>query len=174
MKRCLLLMILAVPPAFAHGTADNHLQIMVIGDRVKMNMVVDMRVLGIADADDDGYASLDELAVASHRLEDWVRRTLDVRDASGNSGDVVFADVTSDLNIAKANGDRVDHARILQTLAFADAVSELRLDLGGLASIVPELRVTVTDAASGMRYRLRDPRAAQTVRLPRREGGETH
>jgi hypothetical protein len=152
----------------AHGTADNHLQIMVIDKRIKMNIVIDMRLLGIADADNDGYASLDELKSHSEGLRRWIEHAFDVTDSEGNAGNVLFADITSDLNIARENGDRVDHARVLQTVEFADPLRELRVDLGTLVSLVPELRVTLIDAASGLRYKLRQPGEAQLVALPNR------
>ncbi|MEM9208128.1 MAG: hypothetical protein AAGA61_02685 [Pseudomonadota bacterium] len=161
---CLLLLVAV--RSLAHGAADNHLQIMVIDNRIKMNIVVDMRVLDRVDADEDGYASLDELAAQSPAIQSWVRETLTVADNMGNAGQVVFADITSDLHIAGANGDRVDHARIVQTLTFPAAVNELQLDLGDLARLVPELRVTIIDAKTGLQYRLRDPSIAQSITLP--------
>ncbi len=161
-----LLVVLAATPVAAHGTADNHLQIMVVDDRVKMNMVVDMRVLSLADLNGDGFASLDELASKSDELREWVQQSFKVTDGQGDPGSLVFADLTSDLNIASENGDRVDHARILRTVAFPESITELHMDLERLALVIPELRVTVIDATTGMRYRMRDPGVAQTIRLP--------
>ena len=149
-----------------HGSADNHLQIMLVDDRIKMNITVDMRVLQSVDADRDGYASLAELRERGQSLRDWMEDAFDVTDQHGKSGTVVFADVTSDLNIARELGGRVDHARILQTLQFAEAPAELQLNFGVLAALVPELRVTVIDAESGLTYRLRDPARKQTVPMP--------
>lgn len=150
----------------AHGTADNHLQIMIIDDRIKMNITVDMRVLQTVDSDTDGYASLAELAEHRESFNNWVTKAFDVTDQSGSAGAVVFADVTSDLNIAGEHGDRVDHARILQTVQFAETPKELRLNLGALATLVPELRVTVIDASSGLTYKLLEPMRPQSVPMP--------
>ncbi len=168
MNRLLILtaLLLCSVDGTAHGTADNHLQIMVIDDRVKMNITVDMRVLNIVDSDKDGYASLAELRDQRERLKDWVTKMLDVSDEDGDRGTIVFADLTSDLNIAKTNRDRVDHARIMRTLEFAKAPERLRVNLGGLATLVPELKVTVIDASSGLKYRLRDPSQPQSLALP--------
>ena len=166
MKYVLALVFLSATQASAHGVADNHLQIMVVDNRIKMNIVVDMRVLAIADADTDGYASLDELAARSHEIKEWVSQSFKVSDSSGEPGSIVFADVTSDLNIASAKDGKVDHARILQTLAFPGPVTDLKVDLEQVARLVPELRVTIIDAATGLRYKLRDPRTAQTITLP--------
>jgi len=160
-----LVLIFVASLACSHGTADNHLQIMVVDDRIKMNIVVDMRVLAMADADKDGYASLMELAEQSQDIKDWLRYSIDVTDDLGNAGQVVFSDITSDLNIARANGDRVDHARILQFVEFSEALTGLTVDLSQLARVVPELRVTIIDAASGKRYKLPDPRDILTIRL---------
>ncbi|MBT8083018.1 MAG: hypothetical protein KJO56_11385 [Gammaproteobacteria bacterium] len=110
-KYTMLLLILVASQGSAHGTADNHLQIMVVDNRIKMNIVVDMRVLHIADADKDGYASLEELAARSHEIKRWVRQSFSVTDSDDNSGNVVFADITADLNIASANGDSPSNAR---------------------------------------------------------------
>ena len=151
----------------AHGTADNHLQIMIIDDRVKMNITVDMRVLTVIDEDKDGYASLAELAEQRESFRAWIEQSLDVTDQDGNAGAVVFADVTSDLNIARERGDRVDHARIVQTVQFDAVPKELQLDLIALATRVPELRVTVIDASTGLTYKLLDPMRPQLVPVPR-------
>ena len=159
-----LVLIFVAPVAAAHGSADNHLQILVLGDRVKMNIVVDMRVLHIADVDEDGYASLDELAARRERLERWIGESFDVK-GDGDRGHVAFADITSDLNIARANGDRVDHARILRTLEFPGPITELQIALSRLARTVPDLKVTVIDAASGRRYTLDNLLEARTVSL---------
>lgn len=150
----------------AHGTADNHLQIMVVDDRIKMNITVDMRVLQEIDTDGDGYASLTELRQQGSYLKDWARRAIDVTDQCGSGGEVIFADITSDLTIARDHGDRVDHARILQTLKFAAAPQELQLNLADLAIRVPELRVTIIDASTGLKYRLPDPVQRQSVPMP--------
>ena len=150
----------------AHGTADNHLQIVVIDDRIKMNITADMRVLNIVDRDRDGYASLAELREQRERLTDWVTNTLDVSDQRGDRGTLVFADLTSDLNIAKTLGDRVDHARIIRTLAFAAAPRNLRVNLETRATLVPDLKVTYIDASSGLYYRLRDPLQPQSLTIP--------
>ena len=166
MKYVLVLVFMSATQVSAHGAADNHLQIMVVDNRIKMNIVVDMRVLAIADADTDGYASLDELAARSHEIKEWVSQSFNVSDSSGEPGSIVFADVTSDLNIASAKDGKVDHARILQTLAFPGPVTDLKVDLEQVARLVPELRVTIIDAATGLRYKLRDPRTAQTITLP--------
>lgn len=149
-----------------HGSADNHLQVLLIDDRVRMNITVDMRVLQSVDANRDGYASLAELRAHGPRLRDWVGDVFTVADQDGESGTVVFEDVTSDLNIARELGDRIDHARILRTLQFSQAPTELRLNFGVLATLIPELRVTVIDAETGLKYRLRDPAREQTVPLP--------
>ena len=42
----------------------------------------------------------------------------------------------------------------------------MKVDLEQVARLVPELRVTIIDAATGLRYKLRDPRTAQTITLP--------
>jgi hypothetical protein len=131
-----------------------------------MNITVDMRVLRVADEDGDGYASLSELRQHRHYLRAWVRRSFDVTDQAGKAGDVVFADVTSDLNVARDHGDRVDHARILQTLQFATAPQELHVNLAALATLVPELRVTVIDGSTGLTYKLQDPMRSQSVPMP--------
>ena len=164
-----LLLITAILWSFscsAHGTADNHLQIVVIDNRIKMNITVDMRVLQMVDKDGDGYASLAELRQQTTSLRDWVRTAFDVTDQTGSEGDVIFADITSDLDIARENGDRVDHARILQTLEFATAPQALEVNLGDLATRVPELRVTIIDASTGLKYRLLDPMQRRTVSMP--------
>jgi hypothetical protein len=152
----------------AHGVADNHLQIMVVDDCIKMNITVDMRVLQTVDQDGDGYASLSELDRNGEQLRSWVRKSFEVVDQSGDPGEVVFADVTSDLNIARGQGDRVDHARILQTLQFETEPQELRLNLAKLATRIPELRVTVIDGATGLTYKLLDPTRRQSVPMPER------
>lgn len=155
----------------AHGVADNHLQIMIIDDRLKMNITVDMRVLQAVDEDGDGYASLAELGEHSEMLRAWVRQSFDVTDQRGDAGEVVFADVTSDLNIARAHGDRVDHARIVQTLRFTATPQEINVDLIALATLVPDLRVTIIDGATGLKYRLLDPMQRQSVKMPERADG---
>lgn len=151
----------------AHGTADNHLQIMIIDDRVKMNITVDMRVLKIVDEDKDGYAGLAELARQRESFRAWVEKSFDITDQAGGAGAVIFADVTSDLNIARELGERVDHARVVQTVRFDAVPRELRLDLSALATLVPELRVTIIDASSGLTYKLHDPIRPQSVPVPR-------
>ena len=78
----------------------------------------------------------------------------------------VFADVTSDLNIARDHDDRVDHARILQTLQFETEPRGLRLNLAVLATLIPELRVTIIDSSSGLTYKLLDPMRRQSVPMP--------
>lgn len=168
MNRIALLLVLMLSGSIceAHGTADNHLQIMIIDDRIKMNITVDMRVLQAVDNDKDGYASLAELREHRESFGTWVAKTFDVTDKSGSAGAVVFADVTSDLNIASELGDRVDHARIVRTVQFAAAPNELRLNLGALATLIPELRVTVIDASSGLTYRLFDPTRPQSIPIP--------
>ena len=159
-----LLLCSIVSSAAAHGTADNHLQLVVVGTRVKMNMGVDMRVLSIVDEDRDGYAGLDELASNRERFDRWLGQTLKVSNEHGSGGSVVFADVTSDLGVARTLGDRVDHARVLRTLAFAERPRVLVLDLAHLAQIVPDLRVSVINAASGQVYRLR--KVSETALVP--------
>lgn len=154
--------------AAAHGNADNHLQVLLVDNRVKMNITVDMRVLQAVDDDGDGSASLEELAAHRDSLQSWIRQSMAVADQAGNPGERVFADVTSDLNIARDHGDRVEHARILQTLVFDDVPEELRIDVAALARVLPELRVTVVDASTGLRYALRDPLHPQTVIMPAR------
>jgi hypothetical protein len=168
MIRIALLLVLTLSASIcpAHGTADNHLQIMVIDNRVKMNITVDMRVLQAVDMDKDGYASLAELAEHHASFRTWVAKLFDVSDQNGNTGAVVFADVTSDLNIASEFGDRVDHARIVQAMQFAAAPKELQLNLGAIAALIPELRVTVIDASSGLTYKLLDPMRSQSVPMP--------
>jgi len=161
-----LLLCSSLSTAAAHGTADNHLQLVVVGSRVKMNIGVDMRVLSIVDDDRDGYAGLDELASARERFDRWLGQALKVSNERGSVGDVVFADVTSDLEIAEAHGDRVDHARVLRTLAFAERPRALLLDLTGLQEIVPDLRVTVVNASSGKVYRLREFSEVALVPIP--------
>jgi hypothetical protein len=47
------------------------------------------------------------------------------------------------------------------------APKELRLNLGALALLVPELRVTVIDASTGLRYKLLDPTQPQSVPMPK-------
>ncbi|MCP4299080.1 MAG: hypothetical protein GY783_00720 [Gammaproteobacteria bacterium] len=150
----------------AHGVADNHLQIMVIDDRIKMSITVDMRVLQTVDEDGDGYASLSELNQHGEDLRAWVRKSFAITDKAGDAGEVVFTDVTSDLNIARDHGDRVDHARILQTLQFSTEPQEMRLNLAALATLVPELRVTIIDGSTGLTYRLLDPMRRQSVPMP--------
>ena len=170
MRKYLFLLALLVGSAscWAHGTADNHLQVMIVDDRVKLNITVDMRVLQRIDEDNDGYASLAELTEHRGGFQEWIRDTLKIVDEGGNAGTVVFSDVTSDLNIAHARGDRVDHARILQTLLFDDVPEELRVNVAVLAMLVPELRVTVIDASTDLTYELRDPSRPQTVVMPAR------
>lgn len=162
----LLTLILWSLSCAAHGVADNHLQIMVVDDRIKMNITVDMRVLQTVDEDGDGYASLSELEGHGEKLRTWVRKSFEVTDQAGNEGEVVFADVTSDLNIAGDHDDRVDHARILQTLQFETEPQGLRLNLGALATLVPELRVTIIDGSTGLTYKLLDPKRRQSVPMP--------
>jgi hypothetical protein len=70
------------------------------------------------------------------------------------------------IYIASAKSGKVDHVRILQTIAFPGPVTDLKVDLEQVARLVPELRVTIIDAATGLRYKLRDPRTAQTITLP--------
>lgn len=168
MNRIVLLFALIVwsSGSGAHGTADNHLQIMIVDDHVKMNITVDMRVLAVVDSDNDGYASLAELTEYRNRLKAWVAKSIDVTDQDNSAGAVVFEDVTSDLDIAREQGDRVDHARIVQTLQFDEVPKELRLNLGALASLVPELRVMIIDASTGFRYRMLDPTQPQSVPMP--------
>lgn len=168
MHRILLLIALSLSSldGAAHGSADNHLQIMVMDNRIKVNITVDMRVLNIVDRDKDGYASLAELGEQREGLTDWVTKTLDVSDQGGDRGTIVFADITSDLNIAKTLGDRVDHARIVRTMEFSEPPRELRVNLRALATLVPELKVTVIDASSGRKYRLSDPLQPQSLRIP--------
>lgn len=164
----ILLTMLVPTTTLAHGTADNHLQIMVVDNRIKMNIVVDMRVLEMADGDNDGYAGLDELATHSGDIKDWANQALRITDGQGSAGQVVFADLTSDLDIADAYDGRVDHARLLQTVRFPAELRELRLDLRQLVERVPELRVTLIDAATGKRYRLRTPGRVHEILLPGR------
>ena len=168
MPRFFLIFPLALWPlaCLGHGSADNHLQILLIDDRIKMNITVDMRLLQSVDANRDGFASLAELRARGSDLQDWVEDVFDIADQDGESGTVVFADVTSDLNIARELGGRVDHARILRTLQFAEPPTELRLNFGVLVALVPELRVTVIDAETGLKYRLREPARKQTVPVP--------
>jgi len=161
-----LLLCSVVSTAAAHGTADNHLQLVVVGSRVKMNIGVDMRVLSIVDEDRDGYAGLDELASGRERFDLWLGQALKVRNEYGSAGNVVFADVTSDLDIARTHGDRVDHARVLRTLAFAERPKALVLDLARLTAVVPDLKVTVINAASGKVYRLRSVSEVALVPIP--------
>ena len=85
-----LLLFAVMPTAVAHGTADNHLQLVVVGSHVKMNIGVDMRVLSIVDEDRDGYAGLDELASARERLDRWLGEVLKVSNEHGSGGNVVF------------------------------------------------------------------------------------
>jgi hypothetical protein len=162
----LLTLILWSLSCAAHGVADNHLQIMVVDDRIKMNITVDMRVLQSVDEDGDGYASLSELSQHGENLRTWVRSSFEVTDQGGDAGDVIFADVTSDLNIARDHDDRVDHARILQTLQFETEPRGLRLNLAVLATLIPELRVTIIDGSSGLTYKLLDPMRRQSVPMP--------
>jgi hypothetical protein len=117
------------------------------------------------------YTSLSELRDQGDYLRSWVRRSFDVANELGDTGEVAFADVTSDLTIARAQGDRVDHARIVQTPKFATALAALHVNLAEIASLVPELQVTIIDGATGSRYRLRDPMLSQAVRMPQRVGG---
>ena len=65
--------------------------------------------------------------------------------------------VAAAVDIARGQGDRVDHARIVRTVEFDDAPSEPRLACAIPASRIPELRVTIIDAASGLKYRRRNP-----------------
>ena len=161
-----LLLCSALSTAAAHGTADNHLQLVVVGTRIKMNISVDMRVLSIVDEDGDGYAGLDELASGRERFDRWLSEALKVSNEHGSGGNVVFADVTSDLGIAQTYGDRVDHARVLRTLAFTERPRVLVLDLARLARIVPDLRVSVINASSGKVYRLRKVSETALVPIP--------
>ncbi len=162
----ILLLCSAASTAAAHGSADNHLQLVVVGSRVKMNIGVDMRVLSIVDNNRDGYAGLDELAAGRARFDRWLGEALKVSNEHGSSGGVVFADVTSDLVIAETHGDRVDHARVLRTLAFAERPRALVLDLERLLKIVPDLKVTVVNASSGKVYRLRKLSEVALVPIP--------
>ena len=161
-----LLLCSALSTAAAHGTADNHLQLVVVDTRVKMNIGVDMRVLSIIDEDGDGYAGLDELASSRERFDRWLGEILKVSNEHGSGGNVVFADVTSDLDIARTYGDRVDHARVLRTLAFAERPRVLVLDLARLARLVPDLQVSVINAASGKVYRFDKVSGTALVPIP--------
>ncbi|MEL7451338.1 MAG: hypothetical protein AAFN78_19145 [Pseudomonadota bacterium] len=152
--------------AAAHGTADNHLQIMLVDERVKLNITVDMRLLGVVDANKDGFASLDEMARRRALLDAYLVHLLGVTDQDGDEGTLAFADVVADLDVAQENGGRVDHARVIRTLAFDGRPEALRLDFAKLVEAVPNLRVTMIDAASGMKFRLRDPSQRQQVTLP--------
>ncbi len=173
MKKVALLLVLMLwsVGAAAHGTADIHLQLMVVDNRVKLNITVDMRVLKVMDNDKDGYASLAEIREHRDKFGAWVANSLEVGNENGDTGTVVFADVTSDFHIAAELGDRVDHARIVQTVQFDAPPRELRLDLRTLASLVPELRVTVIDASSGLKYKLLDPNRPQSVPMPASSNG---
>ena len=77
-----------------------------------------------------------------------------------------FSDVTSDLVIAEAHGDRVDHARVLRTLGFAERPRVLVIDLARLVEIIPDLEVTVVNAASGKVYRLGNVSEVVLVPIP--------
>mgnify|MGYP001813826601 CR=1 FL=1 len=78
----------------------------------------------------------------------------------------MFADVTTSLDIAATNGDRVDHARVLQTVVYPETLGVLQLDFGMLVKRVPGLKVTLIDAGSGKRVRVQRPGQAQTIPLP--------
>ncbi|MEO1245464.1 MAG: hypothetical protein AAFX56_07215 [Pseudomonadota bacterium] len=158
-----LTLFLSATVCWAHGAADNHLQLVVVDHRVRINLGVDMRILNLVDADRDGYAGLDELKAYRGSLDAWLHGSLRVRNEQGNPGELVFADVTSDLRIAREHGDRVEHARIIRTLEFADRPRGLQLDLATLTSVIPELRVTVVDASSGRVYRVNDALHAQSI-----------
>lgn len=154
--------------AAAHGSADNHLQLMVVGNQLKLNITVDMQVLNAVDTDRDGFASLHELAQQREAFAALLATLLDVTDQNGAAGRLAFADVVSDLDVARANGDRVDHARVVRTVAFDAPTSALRLNLTSLSERIPHLRVTLIDAASGKTLRVRNPAVKQQVSLPDR------
>ena len=152
--------------AQAHGVADNHLQVMIVDDRIKLNITVDMRVLSNVDADDDGYASLNELRDSRESLDAWFDEHVRIEDESGSAGVTVFSDVTTDLDIADDQGGRFDHARIVRTIKLDQPLDSLWLNTQALQSIIPELRVTLIDAASGRKYRLSDPGEGQWITIP--------
>ena len=165
LKSALLVSVFA-GSAHGHGVADNHLQVMIVDDRVKVNITVDMRVLSSIDTDNDGYTSLDELRDNRKSLDAWFDERVRIRDQSGSSGAVVFSDVTTDLNLADNHGGRFDHARIVRTIKLDDQLDSLWLNAQALQSIIPELRVTLIDAATGKKYRLSDPGRAQWIAIP--------
>ncbi|MEM8982743.1 MAG: hypothetical protein AAGC71_06930 [Pseudomonadota bacterium] len=164
MQRLLLalLALAACTEAAAHGVADNHLQLIVSDNRVKLNIVVDMHVLELIDTDGDGYAGLDELRAERTRLSAWLDQAIRITGPSGRVGDVTFADVTCDLDIAAANGDRVDHARVIRTVQLPTSSDLVRIDYALLAQTVPHLKVSVVDG-DGQRHWL-DARR-QSVRV---------
>jgi hypothetical protein len=169
MKRlCNIVVLLALAPAtlLAHGLADNHLQIMVVDDRIKLNITVDMAVLQRIDRDGDGYVSFAELGDGRAGFENWFDSAVQIGDGSGDQPRKIFADLTTDLPMAEANGHRFDHARIVQTFTLDMPPESVTIDARSLWQVIPNLRLTVIDAASGRKFRVRNPALQQWITLP--------
>ncbi|MEM9172331.1 MAG: hypothetical protein AAGA84_06460 [Pseudomonadota bacterium] len=136
----------------AHGAADNHLVVVISDTRVQLNIVVDERVLGIADADQNGRTTLSELqrrrAIVGRWFDTAVRINSDAQPPS-----VIFQDLTTDLDHVDHIG-YVDHARVRRTLRFAATPDRLILDAAALAARIHNLTVSIIDTQSGQRRRL--------------------
>lgn len=150
----------------AHGTADHHLVITLAGERIRMNITVDDQVLRSASGAGDGEITIDTLREEREALVRWADESFLVADHKGSSGTVVFHDVTTDVTHADPQDGAIHYARVLRTIDFGRRAETLYLDLSRLARLVPELRVTVVDAAGGRRYRLLNPAIPQSVPIP--------
>lgn len=167
-KLWLLVGIFSCLPAvvMAHGSADNHLQIVVMERTLKLNISVGMEVLSRCDANDDGSVSLGELDQERTALETWLSTVLLISNENAQAPTQVFSDITSDLDLAAAHSNRIEYARVIRTFEFAEKPRALRIDLRSLAELLPTLKVTIIDAASGKKYRVRNPGARQSIVLP--------
>ena len=56
--------------------------------------------------------------------------------------------------------------RLVRTAVFPEPIEELKVDFDRLTRRVPKLRVTVVDAASGLRYRMQHRALEQDIALP--------
>jgi len=61
--------------------------------------------------------------------------------------------------------------QVLQTLQFADARQEILVNLAALATLVPELRVTVIDAMTGLNFKSRSTAQRQSIQMPEQASG---
>lgn len=150
----------------AHGTADHHLVITLAGERVKMNMTIDDRVLRSASGVEDSLITVDALRGARDALARWADESFLIADHTGSPGTIVFHDVTTDLTHADPQSGAIHYARVLRTVSFGREADVLYLDLAPLSRLIPELKVTILDAASGRRYRLLNPGIPQAVPIP--------